>query len=309
LTKFQKIKPILEEIKKSSVLISGGSGDKDRYEMRKPELYWKLGMAVNEVSEKKSIPKEQRREWSRKYFKNLDKEIFGSVRKEPLCYLAYKYFDAFETEDYFMKIADAAGNAFGNLRRKRIDDLLNVLSKKNSDLTPKKQEKLIEKLCEKDYSRKEFLEIKSSFFQKSNKNSISWPSFDEAYQELSNDVFYAMESDKKKRDEFRKTLDDVSITQMRYLAQLIKISEDHFEQAYEKVKSVLSKKIKAKNSMLIIIETLKICVKDEKLKKKLLNHVNLYELSELQTSLHAVQTEKNFKDYVERQKSLEKMFE
>lgn len=309
MTSTQKIKKIVEEIKNESVLVSGGSGDIERYEMRKPELYWKLGIAVNDEAEKNNIPNDQRREWSRKRFKKLDQKIFGRIRKKPLCYLAYIYYNEFQTKEYFMKIADAAGHKFKNLRRKRIDDLISVLSKKNSDITPKKQTKLIEKLCEKDYSRKDFLEIKANFLGKTSETSISWPNFLDAYQDLSNNVFYAMENGKNEREFFRKSIDENSITQIRYLFQLIKMSKDHFKQAYDKAKSILSKKTKAKYPMLTVIETLKMCIKDEKLKSKLFKRVSAYDLSELQTQLHAIQNETNYKEYTERQENIEKMFE
>jgi len=302
-----KIEEILKQIKQEQEPISGGSGKVERYSMRKPELYWELGLAVKEEAEKTNIPKEQRREWARRKFEKLDKKFFGKVREKPICFISYEFYNEFQNKEHFLKVANAAGHKFGKLRRKRIEDLQSVLSLREPTISKKKQQQLIEKLCERDYTRAEFLDIKSKI---QGKESIPWSNFREAYYNLTQDVEMAITGDEKVRKELRTLIGMNSIDQIRYLTQLVKMTNvSHLEEAIKKVKSTLSKKGTDKPPAGVLLTVLKKCYKEKKLREKLLRQINPYELSELQTKLRAIQNEDSFDEYQERQESINKMFQ
>ena len=72
----KKVERILQEIRESSDSISGGSSKEGSFIMRKPDLYWDLGLAVQKICDENDIPVNERMGWVTEYFSDKDQAIW-----------------------------------------------------------------------------------------------------------------------------------------------------------------------------------------------------------------------------------------
>jgi hypothetical protein len=305
-----EIKNILLEIFSNQIPISGGGKNKKpSFYLRKPELYWNLGVSLKKAAENSNVPEEQRRDWILKSTRKLEDEILGGKKDENqrTCVLAYNYVYELEDKDHFMFVADMAGHKFKQFRRKWLDYIYRIFSKKNPTLPDAKRKQLSKKLLEKKYTHEQYNQILKEFRGKS---KVSWSELEDAFLQLNTEVEESLESDEEKRRLFRESMTPQLIEQLRYLLQLLKIEDENtYNKIYNDNKSKFSKKIKTDlPSANTLVENLKNCIKDPELRKKLLRVMNPYEMGQLQTKLRSLESQENYQQYIETKDTFRNIF-
>lgn len=303
--KIENVKEILRQIKKESVPISGGSGDKERYEMRNPSLLWELGSLIDEICEDKKKPEKERKTWVHENFWKIDESIWPGHRQS---YNAYKFKYEFMDEERFSLIADLAGYKFKKqFRRKRMEYLLHVFSKRKPTASLAQQQELIEKLGERDLTHDEFLKIKQQVLGSA---KSTFDDIEELFDSLFDQVKKALD-DSSFRETLRKEIGPQLIKQISYALQLLKMRDKlKFTKAYsDSVKRELNKKSKSKSKIAIdLFHHFKSYLDDEEKRNLLLNTLTESDLSQLNTNLYAIETEDNFKNYNKSIEALKDVF-
>lgn len=303
--KIENVKKILLQIKKESEPISGGSGEKERYEMRNPILLWNLGTLISEICDERKITENERKAWVKKTFWKIDEEVWPGHQQS---FIAYKFKHEFIDEDQFRLVADLAGYKFKKqFRRKRMEYLLHAFSKKKPTATSEQQKKLIRNLGEKDLTHDEFLKIKQQILGKVKE---VFDEIEDLFDSLFNQVEKAL-NDSSYRDNLRKDIGAELITQLSYVLQLLKMRDKtKFAKAYsDSVKRELNKKTKSKSKTAIdLFNSLRSYLDDEEKRNLLLNTLEESELSQLNTNLYAIESEENFQNYRRSIEALKDVF-
>jgi hypothetical protein len=300
----KEIEDILKEIKKNQKIVAI-SGAVPSAAMRKPLLYWDLGVALNSFAESQKVSLEDRKEWIRDNFSKIEKKIWGNERELPISVMAFQFFYHFIDKEYFTKMADLAVNKKGEFVIKKATYLLHRLSKRNSDLSPEQQKKLIGKLAVQNYSLKEYENILKEFSGNSKLSEI-----EEQYETLSEIIQDALDGDEKKREEIRKTIGEIQIDQIRYALQLLKMTnEASFQSAYKKARKILDSKPIGKSELVkSIINNLKIIIKDPDQRKNLLSRIGVAGASTLNMKLHIIKSKANYDEYQLKKEALKDVF-
>jgi len=148
-------------MKKESKSLSGGSGDKTRYILYEPGLYWELGVVIEELLDKEKIPENERFGWIDEHLRSVEDEIWPGHH---LSKMSYKFKYHFIDKERFNTVQKISGGKFKQFRAKRASDYLCLnFSKRKPTATPEQQEELIKKLSEKNYTHDDFLAY--TFFQ------------------------------------------------------------------------------------------------------------------------------------------------
>lgn len=299
-----EIEDILKEIKKNQKFVAK-SGAVPSAAMRKPLLYWDLGVALNKFAESQKVSLEDRREWIRDNFSKIEKKIWGNERELPISVMAFQFFYYFMDKEYFMKITNLAVNKQGEFVIKKAQYLLHRLSKRNSDLNPEQQKKLISKLAAENYSLKDYETILKDFSENSKLSEI-----EEQYETLSEIVQDALDGDEKKREEIRKSIGEIQIDQIRYALQLLKMNnETSFQVAYKKARKILDSRISGKSELVkSIINNLKTVIMDSEQRRNLLSRISVSGASTLNMKLHVIKSEANYKEYELKKEALKDVF-
>lgn len=299
-----EIEDILKEIKKNQKFVAE-SGALPSAAMRKPILYWDLGVALNGFAESQKVSLEDRKEWIRDNFSKIEKKIWGKERKLPISVLAFLFFYHFMDKEYFSKIADLAVNKEGEFVIKKAQYLLRRLSKRNSHLSSEQQKQLITKLSIRNYSLKEYENILKEFGGNSKLLEI-----EEQYETLSEMIQDALDGDEDKREELRKTIGEIQIDQIRYALQLLKMTnETSFSSAYKKARKILDSKPVGKSELVkSIINNLKNTIKDPEQRKNLLSRIGVAGASTLNMKLHIIKSKANYDEYQLKKEALKDVF-
>lgn len=300
----KEIEEILKEIKKNQKFIAL-SGAVPSSAMRKPMLYWDLGVALNSFAESQNVSFEDRKEWIRDNFSKIEKKIWGNERKLPISVMAFQFFYHFVDKEYFKKMSDLAVNEKGEFVIKKAQYLIHRLSKRNSDLSLEQQKKLIGKLSIKNYSLKDYENILKEF-----RGNEELAEIEEQYETLSEIIQEALDGDDKKREEIRKTIGEIQIDQIRYSLQLLKMTNElSFQLAYKKARKILDRKPIGKLELVkSIINNLKNIIKDPEQRKNLLLRIGVAGASTLNMKLHIIKSEANYKEYQLKKDALRDVF-
>jgi len=245
LTELLRIQNLIKKIQNKSETLSGGSGEKTRYIMREPDLYWSLGEVIVELLKAKNIPENEQKGWIDDNLTSIENEIWPGHH---LIKYSYKIKYELVDKERFDIVKKIAGHKFKHFRLKRCDYLLLSFSKRKPTATPEQQEQLIKKLSERDYTHDEFLEEKQKILGIS---KIPINEIEENYDKIFELLENAINGDKKQRDELRKEIVIEHIEPFRWLLQLTKESKPQkFSRMYSrKVKKCNSKRVSNKTSI------------------------------------------------------------
>lgn len=298
-----QIESILLEIKKNSH-VTAKSGAVASYSMRKPELYWELGITLNKIAEQRGVPPEERREWASIKYAPLEKKIWGEEKREPISAQAVSFVYEFQDKDYYMFVAGLAGHKWKKFVKKKLTYLRYLLSKTKPSLSSELQEKLIAKLSEKNYTLPEFTDILKEYSRKSEMTEIL-----ESFYELRDMVEEAMNDGANERQELRESIGSTVIEQIRYALQLLKMNEQSFERAYKIAKSTLTAKAETKIvAASVLSHYLKKIITSAQQREKFLKHIHQSDIGALNMMLHVLKSEENYKDYEKKQQALREIF-
>jgi len=305
LTELLRIQNLIKKIESKSETISGGSGEKTRYIMREPDLYWNLGEVIVELLEAKNIPEEDHRGWIDENLASVEDEIWPGHH---LIKKSYKIKYELIEKEQFDIVKKIAGHKFKQFRLKRCEYLLSSFSKRKPSATPEQQEQLIKKLSEKDYTHDDFLEEKQKILgvSKIPTNEIE-ENYDKVFELLQNSI----ESDEKQRDKLREEIGQKHFEPFRWLLQLTKeTNPQKFNKMYKRnVKSAIQKDFRTKHPFLnSFFKQLRSCLGDFEKIALLHNVIQPGEMSSMNSKLKALQSEDNFKEYHARKEALKDIF-
>lgn len=305
-----EIRKILQEIEASKGSKSGGSGGENSFIMRKPELYWDLGTAIQKALMDSKISEDKKRYWIRTKTKKLQEEIFGGTPSDEnklTCLLAYNFVDELQDQKHFMFVADLAGHKFELFNRKFLEYIYRIFSKKAPQYTKSKLDNLAKKLLERRYTHDEYNKILKEF---RGKTKISWYEVESSHNMLLDMLDRVIEKNEEDRKLLRDKINSKLIEQLRLLLQLLQINDNLlFQQIIDKNKAMISKVIKSNiEEANKFYKILKHCIKNESTRKKLMDVINPYEIGQLQTKLWAIQNEENYKEYMETKDMFQNIF-
>ena len=155
MTELLRIQNLIKKIRDKAEFLSGGSGDKSRYIMREPDLYWKLGEVIEELFEKNNTPEDKRIMYINEKLTSVEEKIWPG--HAGLSNKSYKMKYNFIDKERFDTVKMLAGYKFKKFRFKRAEYLISIFSKRKATVTDKQQAEIIKILSEKDLSHDEFL--------------------------------------------------------------------------------------------------------------------------------------------------------
>jgi len=305
LTELLRIKNLIKKIKNKSKTLSGGSGEKVRYIMYEPDLYWDLGVVIEELCNTENIPENERFSWIDENLRSVEDEIWSGHQLIKESYkIKYELID----KEQFDKVKKIAGHKFKQFRLRRCRYLLSSFSKRKPLATPEQQEQLIKKLSEKNYTHDDFLEEQQKILGvlKIPINEIG-ENYDKIFELLKN----AIEGDEKQRDELRKEIGIKHFEPFRWLLQLTKeTNPQKFNRMYNrKVRSVIQQDFRTKYPFLnSFYKQLRSCLGDFEKIALLHNVIQQGEMSSINSKLKALQSEPNFLEYDQRKEALKYIF-
>ncbi len=305
MTEILRIQNLIKKIKSKSETLSGGSGEKARYIMREPDLYWNLGEVIEELLKTKNIPENERHVWIEDNLMSIEEDIWPGHRLIKKSYkIKYELID----KEQFDIVKNIAGHRFRLFRLKRCEYLLSSFSKRKPSATPQQQEQLIKKLSERDYTHDEFLDEKQKILGIS---KIPRDEIEENYEAVLELLKKAFEGNEKQRDELRKQIGEKNFQPLRWLLQLTKeTNQQKFKTMYtRKVKSVIQKDFKTKYSFLnSFYKHLRSCLEDFDKMSLLQDIIQPGEMSSMNSRLKALESESNFQQFNARKEALKDIF-
>lgn len=305
MTELLRIQNLIKKIKNKSETLSGGSGEKIRYIMREPDLYWNLGEVITELLKEKNISESEQRSWIDENLTPIENKIWPGHHLIKKSYkIKYELID----KEQFDKVKKIAGHKFKQFRLKRCEYLLQSFSKRKPSATPEQQEQLIRKLSEKNYTHDEFLEEKRKIL---GVFKIPFDEIEENYDIIFELLESAIEGDELQRDKLRKEIGKEHFEPFRWLLQLAKESNPQkFNKMYKKkVKTAIQKDFRTKHSSLnSFYKQLRSCLEDFEKISLLHTVIQPSQMSNMNSKLKALQSEVNFQEYKNRKEALKDIF-
>lgn len=302
-----RIKNLIKKIRDKSEYLSGGSGDKSRYIMRDPDLYWKLGEVLEELFEKNNISEKERQKYIVEKLTKVEKEVWPRSGVG-LCINSYKVKYHFIKKERFDTVKMLAGHKFKNFRFKRVTYLLNNFSKRRPNATEEQQDEMIKVFSKKDYSHDAFVEAKQKIL---GVLKIDQTKIQEDYDQVLQLVQDGFDGNSNKRDELRKSIGTNYFEPISWLLQLIKVvDEQKLVSMYKpKIKSRIKKDYKSKHKFLdSFYSELRSCLGDFEKIPLLHQIIPPHELSDLNSKLKALESEDKFELYQSRKEALKTIF-
>ena len=292
-------------MKQESKSLSGGSGDKARYVLYEPDLYWELGVVIEELLKQNKVPENERFGWIDEHLRSVEDEIWSGHH---LSKMSYKFKYHFIDKERFNIVKKLSGGKFKQFRAKRAGYLCLNFSKQKPTATPEQQEALIKKLSEKNFTHDEFLAVKQQIL---GKIKIPVDEIEENYEKLFDLVQNVINGDEKQREEFRNSLGSEIIKPFTWILQLVKEPNmQKFEKMYKpNVKSVIKKDYKTKYPFVnSLYKQLRDCLDDSEKISLLHSVIQQNQISDMNSKIKALKTEPEFKEYKKRKTALKNIF-
>jgi len=293
-------------MKKESKSLSGGSGDKTRYVLYEPDLYWELGVVIEELLDKNNVSENNRFVWIDEHLRSVEDEVWPGHH---LSKMSYKFKYHFIDKERFNIVKKISGGKFKQFRAKRASDYLCLnFSKRKPTATPEQQEELIKKLSEKNYTHDEFLSVKQQIM---GKTKIPVEAIEENYEKLFDLIQDSINGDVKQREEFRKSLGSDTIKPFTWVLQLARETNlQKFEKMYKpNVKSVIKKDYRTKYVFVnSLYKQLRDCLGDSEKLTLLHSVIQQSQISELNSKIKALRSESDLEEYNLRKAALKEIF-
>lgn len=298
----------MEQIKAKQVKVGGGSGRRERYEMRQTGLYFDLGSLLLEYFSQAGIERERRST----IFALISEATKDLDLHEGIIRWSVRFVEAFEDRDYFSEVSKLCRDSFGQIRE--VVDLLarsNPLGVGLEDLD-RFRERLRSEITY-DEMRREAKALRAKYT-----GGVS--GFD--FQDLQ-DLFSAVEQrimgallDKTAeagREKLRERIGADSITALRYTLMLLS-REQTLDEVRRKNESVLSR---ARGGDPIMDEEVARLHKglfdcldgDRTSRERLRRWVLPASMSQLQKMLKALESEKEYQNYRRTEKIFKTLFD
>jgi len=291
-----KVEYFLNELKKRGKPMSGGVG-RPSYELRDPKYYWDFGKFL--VEQAQQVDEDERDRWIIRQTKNIEKEILGPVSNDDwLTHKIYCYVNELEDEEHFMYIANLAGHKFKKFRLKVVGYIFEIFSKKNTEYSEVKKNKLSEKLLEKLLTHDEINKALKEFRGKG-KNTLGYGiknSFDILSSKVEDAVNTGSSNDRVKlKNEIGKNM----IDKLRTYLQILPLNDSSlFEEMVSEYKKQLNRNISTNNNdAKKLDEAFGKCIKDKDLKKKIMTLINAYDMGQTNTFLNAIESESDYDEW------------
>ena len=299
---------VLEQVKAKQVKVGGGSGRRERYEMRQTSLYFDLGTLLLEYFPRAGIGKERRST----IYAMISEATKDLDLHEGIIRWSVRFVEAFEERDYFSEVSKLCRDSLGQLRE--VVDLLarsNPLQIGLEDLD-RFRERLRSDITY-DEMRREAKALRAKYT-----GGISGLDF----QELQ-DMFSAVEqrimggfldeTAEAERQRLRERIGPDSITALRYTLMLLS-REQTLEEARRKSVTALSK---ARGGDPILDEevarlhkALLDCLSGDKASRdRLRSWVPAASMGQLQKILKALESEKEYQNYRRTEKLFKTLFD
>jgi len=306
LTETLRIKNLIKKIQEKSTTLSGGSGEKVRYVMYEPDLYWKLGEVIEELMNNLEVPENERFSWIDENLRSLEEQIWPGHHPSKM---SYKFKYHFIDKERFNTVKKISGDKFKQFRAKRASDYLCLnFSKRKPTATPEQQEQLIKELAKKNFSHDEFLSVKQQILGITKIPSIE---IEENYEKFFDLIQNAINGDSNSRNDFREKLGTGNIKPITWLLQLLRETNNQkFEKMYKsQVKSVIQKNFHSKYPFVdSLYKQLRSCLGESEKLSILHTVIQPSQMSEMNSKLKAIKSEDDFQEYRNRKEALKKIF-
>lgn len=291
---FDPVRQIIKKIHKKRRKISGGTGKKERYEMRDTALYYELGKVIVEIANKNGYQGEDKQNLISKTGNVLQKEFDDN---ENIARWSVRFSESFDEKD-FKEISKLCRNSLGQLREiTEILDKRNPLEIKNEDIKNFKKEYASLKTYDK--RRKLCTELKRKYSQGG--VDIDFVVLQENFDFTDRTVRNALEGTETHRRDLRELLGNPFVQNIRYLCMLLSREETFSTESSRKIikKLVKSKPPKdlPKEIPILYLNLKKFLVLNSRAREGLRNTISPYSMILLQKMLLAIQSEDDFKDY------------
>jgi len=292
---FDPVRQIVKKIHKKRRRISGGTGKKERYEMRDTPLYYELGKVILEIASKNRYQGEDKQNLISQIGNILQKEFDDN---ENIVRWAVRFVESFD-EKQFKEISKLCRNSLGQLRE--ITDILdnrNRLEIKNDDIKIFKKE--YASLETYDERRKLCTQLKRKYSQGG--ADIDFIELQENFDFTDRTVRNVLDGTVDDRKKLRESLGSQFIQNLRYLCMLLSREETFSTENSRKiikklVKSKPAKDLSDKEISSLYLNFKKFLVLNSGARDGLRGRVSPYSMTLLQKMLLAIQSEDDFKDY------------
>jgi len=292
---FDPVRQIIKKIHKKRRKISGGTGKKERYEMRDTALYYELGKAIVEIANKNGYQGEDKQNLISKTGNVLQKEFDDN---ENIARWSVRFSESFDEKD-FKEISKLCRNSLGQLRE--ITDILdkrNPLEIKNEEIKTFKKE--YASLETYDERRKLCTQLKRKYSQGG--VDIDFIELQENFDFLDRTVRNVLDGTADTRKKLRESLGSQFIQNLRYLCMLLSREETF---STENSRKIIKKLVKSKpptdlpdkEISSLYLNLKKFLVLNSRAREGLRGRISPYSMTLLQKMLLAIQSEDDFKDY------------
>ena len=305
------------------------------FDMRKHELYWKLGILTKQYVDYNNLSEEQIENFILNTLKGLEREIrtAGNRKgktafptwimenkqtkkfkppKKPWVQVCWEFADDYQDEERWNLVAGLSGHNFRNEKnqtlftRKFAEDLLPYFSKKEPpDNAEELQKIFIEEISKFDHKPKresEWEPLKKQIFGRTRLEvTNARENFDEVFSQV-DEVINEKNGTKEVRKELLTNIGENSVNQLRSLLRLIRIiDKNQFEQKLKKLK--ISKTFSSKHlEVKKLYQSLFPLLKDVESREKLLKRVSSSRFTSLNIKLKAILSVNDYDEYLENEK-------
>ncbi len=287
---------IIEEIKRKQERIGGGSGRRERYEMRDTGLYFDLGSLLLTQLRRSGISKEKRGVvYAAITAATQDLDLYEGIIR-----WSVRFVEAFEDRQYFLEVSELCRHSFGQLRE--VVDLLarsNPLGVSQPDL--ERLRAILRADTTYDQRRLEAKAIRMRYTGEG--LDIDYGELEDLFSGVEERIMAAFIDEKAsgERERLRATIGQDSITALRYTLMLLG-REATFEEVQRSRKGVLRKALGADMVLDQDIARLhqalaKFLSADRTARDNLRRWVRPDAMGNLQKMLKAMESEKEYENY------------
>ena len=292
----ESIRDIVKQIHKKRKKVGGGTGKKERYEMRDTTLYYKLGNTIVDIAQKEGCQGETKQNFIGKVGQLLQKEFDDN---ENIAKLSVRLFEAYADEEQFRKVSKLCRNSLGQLR-----EIIDILHQTNPFEIPsseienfKKQYELLETYDER---RKLCTEIKRKYSLGG--ADVDLDELRESFDATERTVRAVLDGTEQDREKLRNAFGTQPIQDIRYMCMLLSREETF---ASEKSRKIIKKLIKSKPSTStnseettkLYLNLKKFLILNSQSRQGLRNILSPHSMILLQKMLLAIQSEDDYENY------------